>query len=361
MKSRQKIMFFLGTILGCLVIFEVASQYNWRAEFPSDTVAQIAEMKTRLDADGGNDVKRLHLSGPFGTLHPVNVLRILFVGDADISRLRVDAFSILESRLDPFISSLRRLGLEIQLESSVINYSDNFASFGQAIRSSDPYIRSHDIHSIFSEWTTSAHVLSYPAHAIPPRHYMVHLFSPHTTTNPLGTPDVLAVDSVGTVSWHAIDCGPAEPLCSVSAKTEDEIASQIITAIRSWLGLSASEQALSTAEVTNLQYTITATHFETILRSFTELDRILSSQPGVAFSETMAVRMREAEECAKSNPAMGALIALELLAHPDLVSAPYFSNEFSFALYAPVAVPVLLPVIRALVKMLKDRRRNKAE
>ena len=287
----------------------------------------------------------LQFSGPFQHGHPLVVLRLLLVECLEESR-RVfwDSPSIWENYLSGFFAKLEPT-FEVVFDSSAVHNGRCEKVFNLPGAES-AYERSRLLNEELSVWVGAPHQMLVGTYSMPPLgHLAVAL---EDSSDHSGT---FEIEDWGTVT-------------AVGKAGVVEVASLVVNVVRRWLGLGDCgdefcRSGISNTELIHLANRASCEFQAKTARNLRTLSSVLSALPRLPFNqgelwEETVHKLRIARETGSLHSArLGALQSWELLNDESMVAAPHFSLEFTFALYAPLFLPVSLPVLMALVRQKK--------
>jgi hypothetical protein len=190
-------------------------------------------------------------------------------------------------------------------------------------------------------------------------------------------PGIFQVTEWGVLNFvhlnELFDCKD-QSVCVLTESGAQKIRDFTISLIRSWFGLSPKhcfgdcEVGLSMTELVHLAVRQRDLHVSNTIRDLDKQVSVLETIPRLRVtrevSERMAEAVTKASEAVTTHSVFEGVIAAKQAAaaaaealHHESVKAPSrFSIEYIFALYAPVGLPVVFPLLSALLAHIKRQR-----
>ena len=248
---------------------------------------------------------------PFSFGNPIVVVRVLLVGEQPFASL---------TGLDAFIS---QLPFDVFLDRTVVQNADIETVF----TSERPYEQ-------LAIWEGSSHILPYGTLTMPPLRHIALVLDSNST------------ESVSIDDWGVVTRIPPN----------SDILNPIVSVLRIWLGLGVcrtefcSSTGISQTERLLLESKANSLFIKTAINNLSTVSRVYKGLPNLSFSEHALLQDLKFDltsfpmESATSKKI--AATSFELLTTGTAPS--HFSIEFHFALYAPLFLPMSLPVITVL-------------
>jgi hypothetical protein len=276
----------------------------------------------------------------------------------------------------PLIEELAPIS-EIILDTQTV-YAANATQVLDTLSGSvDEYEMSRLINDEIERWTGPSHLLEFPAFAMPPLENIA--FVVQDTDRGL-----FQLSEWGSLSFHSssdvLDCQDSS--CELKEDGVQKISDLVTSLIRSWLGLSSAKcsgciehesRVISTTELILIAEAMRIQYMRSAIRDIKKQENVLKSLPRLAFKGKVVELMNEAVDLLDQSlkewnflstsvvkSKLACTLAGEALHHESIMAKPSFSLEYLFALYAPIGLPVLFPVLSALIAMYKARRTGKS-
>ena len=321
-------------------------------------------------------IKPNAFSGLFAKPAPLSILRFLLVESMGDNGARI-AWSP-ESVVDPILAGMfAKLSpsMEVVVDTNTV-YSANGDVIVDAVTNADPYERSRIINAELAEWAAPPHLLEFGVYSMPPLKTIAVVAVPPTGEVQSGTFDITDWVTLNVVPSDAVfNC--TESVCNVTFTGGSLLQSTLVSVVRSWLGLpsesclgddSCRDTGLSTTEAIHLNAMMVKVNTQTIIDNTQKQINVLSSLGRLRFEQEVSDLTLEAVQlgiaCIRADSLddaaalckLGAAKSAEALHHESIVAPPHFSNEFFFALYGPIGLPILVPVLSGLLGEYRRRR-----
>jgi hypothetical protein len=303
-------------------------------------------------------------SGPFKSDKGIGVIRFMLIeSTTNGNRLNWNPEETFKG-LRTFLVDLSP-ALEVIFDTQTV-YSGEGDRLVENIKTvSDPYELSRLVNEEIEMWKGSPHLLEFGAYNMPPLTHVALV---------VGDADngIYDIGEWGVVNFKQLSnlFACTNKSCTLSATGQEYMNNFVISLIRKWLGLSTGASngpALSRVEKILLSQARKRKYLDSMAEDIRKQDRVLSALPRLAFPQTVADMIHESIEYAKESAStsnltegvirakLAATLAGEALHHESVMAAPSFSLEYLFALYAPIGLPLVFPVVMALIAHLKKK------
>lgn len=271
--------------------------------------------------------------GPFKSMYPIVFVRSIHV-------LTGDTVNTTHSNLDPLVSAVDGIFEIIHESTTLYGGPESIRAVEQSLIATDPHEQSRLINKELMVWTGSSHVSPFGTFSMPPISYIATVNSATSSTG------LYHVDNFGFIH--------------IPTNTSDD---PILEITRLWLG---GSQTVS--EILSLKMHARYIFISNAVKNLSKLRDILNDFSDIRFPESTALVVQSALrhieaslQTSLSQSLRHARIAviesLEALNDQFVSDPPFFSTEYTFALYAPLALPICVPVISALIRYIRERRK----
>ena len=312
------------------------------------------------------------LSGPFKSASPLSTVRLLVaesLGTKPTGRLVWDPVSTFSEHVRAMLAALSPV-TEVVFDTNVVYSADGDAIL-RAMSLDDAYERSRLVNKELAQWTGTGHLLEFGSSApISLENVAIVLVNDDSKSG------IFQVSEWGVLNFvHISDlfaCNNAE--CILSPGGADKMNDFIISLFRSWLGLNPQrcfgdcEFGLSRTELVHLAVRQRAMYIQSVIRDMKKQFSVLQILPRLKVnklvSDLMAASLASASEASSTHSVFegvvkakqAASLAAEVLHHESVKADGRFSIEYLFALYAPISLPVIMPLVSAVVAEVRKRR-----
>ena len=311
-------------------------------------------------------------SGPLSDGAPLTVIRLLVAESMEKNPLRIrwEPTEVVGKHLATFT---KRLGAVTNffIDTNTV-HSVSVGGPMEAMGISDPYERSRILNNGISGWPSTKHLLEFGTYAMPPlKNIAVAIVSDaESRTGLLEVPDWGIVNVVKKSDI----CHESSPrkICKVTSNGTDIISATFVSVVRHWLGLASettSKYGISVSELIRVSLTLRRSYLNSIIASLDKQLNVLSTlsqlrvEPEVSDMMIAAVQkgvdaVSQSKNISLSTESArrGAELALQALSHESVVGPWSLSFEFLFALYGPFSLPILIPIIGAVVSFIAKKR-----
>ncbi len=325
-------------------------------------------------------VQRAEFSGPMSLDRGLVVVRLLMINSAGDSstpaRIVWTHVQTIERQVRVVLAELSPI-VEVILDTQTVYSGDIYQLLKTLDGSVDEYEASRLINSEVEVWSGTSHLLEFGAYAMPP----LDNIAIFPSKDGVGLYDVSDWGVLSVVDPDDLfKCG--DSVCELSEEGAKAISNIFISLVRKWLGL-APEKCLgcfsndtrifSTTEKIHLMNARRKFYIDSAATDLRKQQKVLSSLPRLAFPAQVADMMDEVVQLVSKSRSeknltegvrlakVAATLAGEALRHESVVAPSSFSLEYLFALYAPAGLPIIFPVISALISLWKARRNRKSE
>lgn len=321
---------------------------------------------------GWEDVGMGTGSGPLSDGAPLTVIRLLVAESMEKSPLRIrwEPTEVMDNHLGTFTKRLSAV-TNFVIDTNTV-HSVSVGALMDAMSISDPYERSRLLNNEISGWPSTKHLLEFGTYAMPPlKNIAVAIVSDAESRK-----GVLEVSDWGVVNVvkksDICQESSSSNTCKVTSKGTDILSSTFVSAVRHWLGLpseSSSKYGIYVSELIRVSLTLRRSYLNSIIESLDKQVNVLTTlsqlrvEPEVSDMMISAVENGVDAVSKSSNISLstesarrGAELALHALSHESVVGPWSFSFEFLFALYGPVSLPILIPIIGAVVSYIAKKR-----
>ena len=279
--------------------------------------------------------------GPFKSMHPIVFIRSMNVltGDDPTPRYDLDLSPLQEAVQDIF---------EIVHESTVLyGGPESLRAVEESLSAKDPHDQSRLINNELLVWTGSSHMPSFGTFTMPPISYIATVEAPDKPSYGL-----YQVDHFGFIH--------------IPSNVSDDDPMPDIT--RVWLGHTKPGPISFTDRIAMKSFA-RKTFLKNAMSNLGKLSHILEEFHDLAFPQSTAsvvdsaIRHIEASLQASHlddslyHARIAVIESMEALNDQAVSDPPFFSIEYTFALYAPLALPISVPVLSALIRLIRERRK----
>ena len=273
-------------------------------------------------------------TGPFKSMYPIVFVRSIHVLTGDTARKN-------HSDLTPLLSSFDGIFDIIHESTTLYGGPQSLRAIEQSLVAPDLHEQSRLINKEFMVWTGSSHISPFGTYFLPPIAY-------------IATVDSSAISSTGL--YEVENFG----FIHIPNESDDPIPE--IT--RLWFGKDLPTQS----ETISLRMHARNIFLTNAIKNLSRLKDILAEFSDIRFPGSTAAVVESAihhiEESLRTKSLPGSLhharIAViesqEALNDEFVSDPPFFSIEYTFALYAPLTLPISVPITSALIRYIRERR-----
>ena len=281
--------------------------------------------------------------GPFKSMYPIVYVRSLNV------LTRHQPQPPISSNLTTLHAAVADIFEVVHESSTLYGGPETLRAISESLGAHDPHDQSRLINKEVLIWTGSSHISTFGTFSMPPIAHIATVEPPEEDT-PKPLSGLYQVDHFGFI--HI-------PSNNVSDDPIPEVT-------RLWLGRNTSDP-ISHVDTLSMKAFSRNQFLKNALNNLVKLDDILSEFSDLEFPKSTAAVVDSAinhiEIALSSNLSeslrharIAAIESLEALNDHAVVDSPYFSIEYTFALYAPLALPISVPVLSALIRYIRERR-----
>ena len=289
--------------------------------------------------------KSHELSGPFKSLHPIVFVRSLQVltEDNEISN-KSSNITYLENAVDGVFDIIHET-------SSLFGGQKAIKAIEESLSATDPHEQSRLINKELRVWTGSTHISTFGSYTMPPIGYIASVsLSPQSPKTIQG---LYQVDNFGFINI-------------VVDKQNESTIDPIRDITRSWVGgdLQTNTDIMSFKIFARRQFIKKA--IDNLVRLMGILDQFSDLRFGQSTSEFVVSAISHIEASLNiDSPSLqeslrhariAVIESMEALNDQSVSDPPFFSMEYTFALYAPLGLPITVPVIGALIRLIREKR-----
>ena len=284
--------------------------------------------------------------GPFESMYPIVYVRSINVltGQEQARSAHPDLRYLHSSVADMFEV--------IEESSSFYGGPEALGAVSESLGATDPHDQSRLINKEVLVWTGSSHISSYGTFSMPPIAHIATVQLPDNESSnfvPLPS-DLYQVDHFGFI--YIPSNSSRNPIPDIT---------------NVWLGRTDSNP-ISNLDILSMKSYSRKTFLKNAIKNLAKLDNILSEFSDLEFPESTAAVVDSAInhiELSMNSPSLdeslryarlAVIESLEALNDHAVTDSPYFSIEYMFALYAPLALPISVPVLSALIRYIRERR-----
>jgi hypothetical protein len=276
-------------------------------------------------------------TGPFESMYPIVFVRSIHVLTGDTARTN-------HSDLTPLVSSFDEIFDIIHESTTVYGGPESLRAIEKSLFATDPHEQSRLINKELMVWTGSSHISPFGTYSMPPIAYIATV----QTNDGASLTGLYEVDNFGFIHIPQFN------------ESDDPIPE--ITRI--WFG----KASLTRSETISLKTHARNIFLSNAIKNLSRLKDILDAFSDIRFPPSTAqvvesaihhielsLRTRFLPESLK-HAKIAAIESLEALNDQFVSDPPFFSTEYTFALYAPLALPISFPIISALIRYIRERR-----